>query len=373
MDNLFRKTIFYVVILFILGAVCALAWLNHNDFKKTMVKLAQSQLFTIARAEAQSIEKYIKDIYQELEIVSSDYAIRKLLSGKENGGMSNEYKRYLEKSFRDVEELVDVIYLIDANGKVVDVSPFRASIVGKNISEISEAKFVLGKKEFYTSSVFRTSSGKLVIANIYPIFDEGNYLGFLRADILLERIDSLVSHINQGDTRYAFLLDSSATLLSYHDTSYVGKNIGSLLNEKLTMSDLPELKRIAGRMASGKEGMDMFAGVSSEALPKTEKILLAYAPIRIGSTVWSIAVAMNYDAISGPINRNTRDNLIFAGFVLLIFLILGISFYTAQKKKDELAISEAALNIINKQLHLEIGERKKIEERLERSLRKKAG
>jgi hypothetical protein len=40
---------------------------------------------------------------------------------------------------------------------------------------------------------------------------------------------------------------------------------------------------------------------------------------------------------------------------------MAIAVYRTQRKKDRLAISETALNIINKQLHLEIDERKRIE------------
>jgi len=100
-----------------------------------------------------------------------------------------------------------------------------------------------------------------------------------------------------------------------------------------------------------------------------DRILVAFTPIHIGNNIWSIAVAMDQDVISGPINRNTRDNLIFTGFVFLIFFVLGELYYRTQKKRDKLLISEATLNIINKQLHLEIGQRKKIEENLQNSLK----
>jgi len=365
---MYKKMALYLVIAFVLVGTGYLAWLNHNDFEKAMVDETQGQLLLIAKSEAQSIEKYILDIHQELEILSSNYAIRKSIAERYNQDNNTAYHASLEDSYKDVEKLVDSIYLIDAAGLAVDVSPFKEGIVGEDLSQLPDVRNILANQQAYTSQAFKSSSGAQVIANLHPIFENGKFIGLLRALISIERINSLISHINQGEKGYAFIIDNNATLLSYPDESYIGKSILAVLGQKLPSFVPSELKRITGKMNAGREGVDVFPFLLAGQKPKIVKTLIAFSPVRINSELWSIAVAMDYNAIAAPINRNARDNLVFTGFVLLVFATLSLFFYRAQKEKERLAITAQACNIINKQLHLEIAERKHIERMLHNSL-----
>jgi len=365
---LLKKILFYAAIAITLAGICYLAWLNHDDFKKTMIKQSQTQLLIIAESQAQSIEKYIVDVHRELEILSSEFAIHRRILEENNKAVKAEYNAYLENSYKDIEKIVDSIYLIDSKGIVIDISPFKEGIIGENISQMPVVKQALAGHQPDTNSVFRTPSGILAIANLYPILENGKYIGLLRADILINRVNQLVNHINRGDERFVFVIDGNAKLISYRKRNYLGKNIETLWNGKPEKFEVSGLKSIINEMVSGREGIGIFLLPPLNFMAKTKKTLIGFAPIHIGTNIWSIGVAMDYETISGPVNRNIRDNLVFTGFVLFIFLSLGVSFYRMQKRKDELAISRTVSNIINKQLHLEIAERKKIEEELRNSL-----
>ncbi|MFA5114802.1 MAG: cache domain-containing protein [Candidatus Omnitrophota bacterium] len=371
MRNIIRKIWFYPVLAIVLAVVCYQAWLNHADFKRTMVREAQAQLLIIAKSEAQSIEKYIGNINQELEILSSEFAVHQMLAGRYGRDEWKKYREYLEGSYKDVEELVDSLYLINAKGVIVDVDPAKEEMIGRDFSEAPALRRTLEEGRPYASSVFRLASGELAIADLYPVTEEGRSIGLLRADILVSRIDRLLEHLNQAEERRAFMIDNEKTLLSYRDRSYLGKSVRVIINDIPGEEERRRSEHIIERMLAGEEGTDMLYLSPGGKTAGVKRILIAFAPVNIGSHTWSIALMMDYRLISGPINRNALNNLIFSGSILLILVILGVSLYRVRKKQDESALSQAALNIINRQLHLEIDERRKIEEELHESLRRR--
>lgn len=329
-----------------------------------MINQAQQQLVIIAKSEAQSIEEYITDIQQELEILSTASDIQKAI--KEEAIFEP-----LEDSYKDVKKIVDSIYLIDAKGLVIDASPIKESIVGQDFSSIADIKSVLINRQPCISRVFVSSLEEKSIAILQPVYDDQKeFTGILRAVIPIKRINQLATHINQGERGYALVIDKDANILSCRDLDYVGKNMLTILDKYFQQFNLSNLKNVISEMENRKEGADVVNFLSPGYNPKIVKMIVAFSPINIGKDNWSIAAVMNYDAISGPINKNSRENIIFSGFVILIFVFLGISFYRIEMEKSELEIKRTALNIINKELHVEIGERKRIEDELYKSLRK---
>lgn len=371
MRNIIRKTWIYPVLVIALIGVCYQAWLNHADFEKTMIGEAQAQLLIIAKSEAQSIEKYIGNINQELEILSSEFAVHQMLTGRYGRDEWKKYRQYLEGSYKDVEELVDSLYMVNANGTVVDVDPLNEDVIGRDFSGEPALKRTMQEGRPYTSSVFRLASGELAIADLYPVVEEGKVIGLLRADILVSRINNLLGHLNQGQERRAFMIDNEKTLLGYRESSYLGKGVGVIINDVPAEETRGRSERIIERMLAAEEGTDILLLPAGGKAAGVKRVLIAFAPVNIGSHTWSIALMMDYRLISGPISRNALDNLVFSGLILLILVILGVSLYRVRKKEDESALSQAALNIINRQLHLEIDERRKIEEELLKSLRRR--
>ena len=351
-----KKIVFYLIGVLLITASIYFGYLNHQDFERAMVRQAESYLLATAQSQAQSIEKYIGDILRELEMLSSSPILKSSIAfSQDKSGIEAEYYYLLRDSYREVERLVDAIYLIDSRGTVLNVSPFKPDITGQDFSRMPDVRTVLAVHQPYTSGVFENISQEKVIANLYPVFVDDKFSGMLRAIILVERISSLTSHINEGGSRRAIISDNRGIVISHPDKSYIGKVTSEVFSKDKFFGYNPsQAGSIAERMRQGQEGATVVA-----------KTLIAYCPIHIGSNFWSIAVAMDYSVISSPIIKNARNNLIFTGFIFLIFFAAGMIYYRTHKKKDELLISAATLDIINKQLHLEIKERKEIQQELQ--------
>jgi len=363
--EIIQKFLLALIVLFALISVGFLLWINHMDFKNAMVKQGQVQLLSIARSEAQSIEKYILNINRELEILATEYPIHaSFLTGRGK----QQYSRFLDSSYRNIEKLVDGIYLINQRGVIIDASPYREGVVGRDLSYLPDVNYVMNNYESYTSKIFKTPSGQQVIASLQPIFESGKFIGMIRAVILMEKINLLLGHINDIDKVHAVVIDKRQTLLSYPDIRYIGKDILSIKNNVSKGKRDLKFENILFRVRSRQAGAGVVNFLSLGYRPRNVKSLIAYTPIRVEDNLWSMIVVMDYNVIAAPINKNIRDNFFLAGLLCLLFTFLVGYIYRGQQKKAELAITAASLNIINKQLHLELDERRRIEKELHESL-----
>lgn len=240
----------FIIIPVIIACLIYLTWLNHNDFKKTILSDSKEQLLMIAESEAQSIEKHL---------------------------------------------------------------------------------VALNKEE--------------------------------------NKIHQLVRHINKAEKIYALVIDNIGTLVVYPDKQHTGENMHAFLQDKLKGADLSQAKTIMRDMSSGKEGVAIINFFSEDLPSKIVKTIIAYSPIHKEGKIWSIAILREFSSVEGPINRNLRDNLIFVSFAILALFIWGLIFFRNQKRNYELKISEKALEIINKQMHLELSEYKRIARELQGPLR----
>ncbi|MBN1806188.1 MAG: hypothetical protein JW837_13150, partial [Sedimentisphaerales bacterium] len=79
-----------------------------------------------------------------------------------------------------------------------------------------------------------------------------------------------------------------------------------------------------------------------------EKIVMAWKPIKIGNTNWSICITSDYDRISVPVRTHTR-NVNMAVGLLIIQLILGEAwFFINQRENIKLAIKAQTADELRK-------------------------
>ena len=362
-----KKAPLFLVVAAIVATIGFLARQNHNHFENAMVRQAQGQLAIIARSEAQSIEKYIGDVDGELSNLASDPRLLDAFAGGD--GTKEGYQELLKDSFREIDKLCDSLYLTDGKGIVISSVPLKASSVGADLSKAPDVKVMLSGQKPFTSGLFEGISGSKEIANLHPVVKNGKFIGILRAVIIVDRINKLIEHINSQQNVSAMVIDDDANILSSSSKENIGKNAMQLLGENPSNPDIFKMKEIVRKMNGGDSGSEVIRYMLGRSKKNSADMLVSYMPIRIGEENWSIAVGMAYGSIIGPINRNARDNLVFVVFILIILLIAGIIFYRSEKRSAELSISKTCLDLINKQLHIEIEKRKEIEKNLTECLR----
>ncbi len=128
-------------------------------------------------------------------------------------------------------------------------------------------------------------------------------------------------------------------------TNYIGENLLTLLKGKISNPEWLKLNSITQKIKNGEQGTAIIDFYSEDVNnPIIVKTLLAFAPVSISNNRASIIVAMEYDVVAEPVNKNARDNIVFGGFVLSMFFVLAASIFRHQKKKaDELQNLYSAL------------------------------
>jgi hypothetical protein len=177
--------------------------------------------------------------------------------------------------------------------------------------------------------------------------------------ISVAEINSSFKHINDIEKAYMFMVDGNGKIICYPYASNVGKDILELAKGRISNSDWVKFKAVMQRIKNGDQGTEIVDFFSDDAESRIVKTFIAFAPIKLSRNKDAIVLAMEYDVIAGPIHKNSRENIIFMAVIGLILSLFGGIFYKIHQEKDRLAISEAVSRIINKQLHLEIDERKK--------------
>ncbi|MDI6790809.1 MAG: histidine kinase dimerization/phosphoacceptor domain -containing protein [Thermodesulfobacteriota bacterium] len=125
--------------------------------------------------------------------------------------------------------------------------------------------------------------------------------------------------------------------------------------------DWSALEHIVEKAGRGEEGTGTYICATCG------KRLIAYAPVHIGSQLWSIGVSMDYSEITGPLYRHAAGQITIAGLVILLFTSGGVTFYKIEKK------NAADLRRRNEELKQKVIERKRAEEALRESEEKLTG
>jgi len=316
-----KKLSLILAVAAVLAAISFLAWLNHRDFERAMLKQARKQLYIIAKSEAQSIEEYMSDIHQEIEILSSEGIVRLAVRGRDVD--SAVFQEVLSGAYEDTKPLVEALYLMDEGGRIIAFAPPMIKPSEDSLLSCADVKEMLSGKRPFTTGVFKQASGDRVVAALCPVFDGPDFAGFLRAVISVDRIEELVAHINTEKDINIAIFDENGTVINYVGESMITRPVS------------------------------------------------ASVPIKVGSENWSVKVTMDYAAIVDPINKNARDNLVFVCFVLIVLGAAGAVLYRIEKRNAELSISKTVTDLINKQLHLEIDKRREIEKKLKDCMRGK--
>jgi signal transduction histidine kinase len=148
------------------------------------------------------------------------------------------------------------------------------------------------------------------------------------------QIDRLTRHINDMEKVYVLIVDNDAKITYCPYPNYIGQNLRTLLKGKISNPEWLEFNSILQKISSGGQGTAVIDFFSDNAKPVIVKTLLAFAPIHNRNTMSSIIVAMEYDVVARPVNKNAGDNIIFGVYVFTMFFILAASIFHQQKKRS---------------------------------------
>lgn len=210
------------------------------------------------------------------------------------------------KVVKDNPELSD-IYMGLESGKFIDGTGWvpPADYDPRKRSWYQEAKSA--GKTVFTSPYLDLITKKLVVSVVKPIYDpNGQLVGVLGGDVLLDTLTNQTAQIKVGKTGYAFLLSKEGFILAHPNQELVMKS--NLLQDKNQQLSLLAQKMVQGEAGKGSynyNGMDKLA---------------FYAPI--SSTGWSLVTTV-------PVQEGTEilTTLLFKNIFIGLTMILVLGFF----------------------------------------------
>ncbi|MFT4833805.1 MAG: methyl-accepting chemotaxis protein [Marinoscillum sp.] len=151
-----------------------------------------------------------------------------------------------------------------------------------------------------------------------PIMIDGRFGGLIGTDMFLEDFKGM-SKIDFFDRGFAFLVSNQGTIISHQDPTLANSNIDSLA---LFLHSGVDIKSVIvnGESISFTSHDDYFGG---------EEVLLAFAPIHIGTSEfpWAVGLEIPLKEITKPITRAFTITLIVAiiGLIILILITYRIA------------------------------------------------
>ncbi|MDD5555674.1 MAG: cache domain-containing protein [bacterium] len=344
----------------VVAAAAALAWLSHARFRDALAGNVRAQLLLVAESEAQSIEKHLDDVREQIAFASEEPALRRLLVGRlpfRRGGDA------LRVAFRSASPLVESVALLDGGGIVREAYP-RGSAGGDLSGEEGFREAARGGRPV-AALVGGGDAVPPAVALYHPVLDGDRFAGAVRAVIPIGRLSALLEHINRGERVYAMLCDGDGTILCGPEGVGVGRTVPDLLREECPACDQAAIGELAERMRRGEEGSLVVRFVARGTGPGVVPTLVAFAPVRLGAQGWSLAAAMEYGAIADPVAANARRNLALVAAVFAAFAALAVIVFRSHRESYEAMVSARACQIVNRQLHLELDDLKRLKEALE--------
>ena len=351
-----------------------LARMNTANFKKTVVSNTLEHLQTIARTESQHIERRVLDTHDELRVLAENPKVKEaLVNGwTDKGGPVVDSYNPEKLVYEHLMTNINSLYRLDNKGIIQSRFPWKKGKAGVDFSDKPGVRQVLKNHRPYISKLFKNDSGSKSFSICYPVFEEKQFVGILRAMIVLQTIDECLRDSDIGTKGYAWIIDDNGIVVSHPKLGYVGKNIITAMKEANPRCDWTELQSIVKRMVKGEKGVGFFCSTSpgDEKLEDTKK-LVAFVPARMANKQWSLGIVMDYDEISSPVKVHSRNVTI--GVALLMFILVGAGgwFYKIQKEKAKLiteARSAEKLRTLNERLEKETFALRKTESQLQKKI-----
>jgi len=361
-----------IIAILTVAVVTMLARKSSRNFETAIIAEVQKHLSSIAATEAVNIEKLFVHTHNELSVLANNPKVKKaLVNGwtDTQGPVVDSY--YPEKLIVDnLKGIVNSLYRVDAKGIIQCRIPWKENKAGTDYSKKPGISKVIKDHKPCISPIFTSISGTESISVCQPVFEGEQFIGILRAVIHLSTIRNRLNESNQDNGGYTWIVDNKGTIISHTDNSFIGQNLFSLQEEKVGGEEVNE-KEVVSEILAGNSGICCLVF----DLLSNEKVVMAWSPVRIGETKWSICVTSEYDRISAPVKTHSRNVNMAVGLLIVQLILGGTWFFRNQREKVKLTIkaqSADELNVLNEQLSRETANLKRAETKLKKEIKERS-
>ncbi|MGV1100843.1 PAS domain S-box protein [Thiovibrio sp. JS02] len=283
-----------------------LLFLLYSAVKKQTLDEFNSLQMVYAKQAATGIENLFGRFSHELSYLAEiDDIVR----------CTDRGKTLMELFFRKNKDALFGITRMDAQGIIRYTFPVAEGAVGASIAGQPHVAELLKNKQPVVSDVFAAVQGPLCIALHVPVLRDGVFAGSLALLIPFDKIArEYLAPIRIGSTGQAWMISEGGRELYAMKPGDVGKSIFE------THRNSPSLLSVSREMMLAKEGVGSFLLPAPAWSAGSQKQVLhhaAYAPARLGNTIWAIAVSTAEQEVLKTMERFRSKWLFLFGALLL--------------------------------------------------------
>jgi signal transduction histidine kinase/CheY-like chemotaxis protein len=296
--QLVRK--YAIVFVLLVGGVLLASGLVelYFSYRESSAALAELQREKASGA-AMRIQLFLADVGRQVSAVAQS----PILPGP--SAMDERRSEYL-RLLRRTPALTEVAYLDSAGREQLRISRLAMNAIGSGADLSGEPRFLEARagKTYYGPVYFRDQSEPYMTLAVRTI---GPDPGVMTAEVNLKLIWDVVSQIKIGRTGYAYVVDSSGTLVAHPDISLV------LQKTELSTLDQVRLSGLGHAGADGGQGGSLIARNL-----KGQQVLSAFVPV--DPPGWSVLVEQPLDEAFASLYASLLRTVV----LLLVGLVLSI-------------------------------------------------
>ncbi len=302
-----RKRIGLIVLAGLVVGLGLFSWLGIQSLNESTERILNERL-TMARIVANHLDESLMHVLVHLQNVADSTDV--LPTKEQFRPVADSLRRILTESGISVRNII----LTDRDGKVLQVNPEDARIVGGDMPGYSEVQEIL---ETGLPTISGLVSSPLidvpvVLATALILNEEGKIIGLLTSSIDVEQssIGAIGQTIKVGATGYTEIVDGNGIVLARTEPGSPP--------EAFERSDHPG--RFAELISQGKAtvGTCHRCHETSDALERRRDVL-AFAPLSI--TSWGVAIRQSEEEALAPTQQLER-RLLLLGLIVLVSAFL---------------------------------------------------
>lgn len=288
----------------VIGILVAMGLHGYSSAEKAMADQFNQQQLVLARQAAQGMESYLRNLRQTLPLLTRIPEIR----NPKKGSTERREEEVLKVLGEQLGGAVDFLFQVDERGELISSYPAKTleGIAGKGFDfgpYFREARTIGNPSLVHVGPLAEDKNqpsrfGFLLLLS--PVFRGSEPAGFLGAGIDFKKIyDRFVHPIRSGTQGASWMIDQEGKIIAHDDPNLLGKNAFSARKERDPGLSSEQIDRIMKeKMIAGREGTGEYTSGWHLGEQGQIKKLIAYAPVRLGDQVWSVAVVVPHSEVT---------------------------------------------------------------------------
>ena len=301
----------------IIGVLVLTGLQGYATAEKEMARQFNRQQLILAQQTARGIETFLGEIRQAALLLTLLPEIQNLAEGK----LWKEREGILRKLHESFLGKIQLLFLISADGRRLSTHPpevweklgereagFLLQATGEGLPAQGMIQFLFPQSRGREEGKPKPEVSALITI---PISRGGRFVGTLGCLLDFNRTsERFLATLRPGKTGGAWMINQEGRFVAHYETELVGRDAFSARRERNPDFSYERIDRIMREeMLKGNTGLDEYVTLWHREKEGAIQKLIAYAPVRAGGQIGSIAVVTPYADVTEVVWGSFKGSL----------------------------------------------------------------